>query len=965
MCSFSLFLFQVESPVLLRFCRQHWESMAGKNTRKAHHLPTDAQESSSEVVLDERSMLELFISNQNKRDEEMCERALLAEKKQLEAEERAEARRLKAAVAAEEREEKRREKAKIAEEEREEKRRERMMIAEEQRMEVRALEKERRKKEEAMRQEAVLKEREEWAAARQEEAQRVREEEAKRAAEKAAALQEEAAKIAYDQQKEAMEFQAELGRKAAEAQRLESQRVRTKDRAVASISAWQKVDDLEEFLLSSERKLRAGDVPEGEWLGIMASKLNGEVGATWQENCLTSDNYQEVRAAVLMGCGYTQKAAGEAFYAFRFENLKGLSADQVYRKGVQLLRRMVAPKVLDKETEFYMVRPWVYSCIGRRARSVLEARVIESGEDLVRGLQDHLAEHGDRLSGKVTVFSSEDAGSQRPTYGVGSETEFKKEGALGSGSGALRCLVCGKMGHKAVDCWHKEKGAPGAKAAESNMKIVCYICGVEGHKATTCPGKREVQKGANVKQVNHIKVEGVEDVIVQGRVNGRRANLMLDSGAHMTIVPEEMVDRRLRTNEVVVLRGFQGETTITAPTAKVKLEVNGIGNWEETVALVPAEEGRRTEVIYGLRLTSQRGLNLVALANGLDDVEAELKREKGPIGPKVEPKRVLKIARVTMVVPKAKEQKKGNEKKIVKIVKKEREGTSSTASGKTVRNLAPNSRSVAVSRKQSRGAAVRQKNVLKPVKAFDVVLRASVVEQARQKRAKARLESSRRKRKMKWQRDCSQSETSNRLSQNVEGKRNFKLDGLGVRAEEEMMKNFGFVLDGLGERAEDDRVKKKDEFVVGSKTVNENKGEKKCDFVSTGFSSMSSKPTPSVVCCAADGLGTFTRRRVSYRDVLLSTVPSQNQDSRFGDPKREEGGDLRKRIGDSRQLDAGRRERKRTSSGAEATENDFEERIEEDEPGLRAAPFLFVGGDVGSESPQKEGVATDGVALQN
>ena len=101
------------------------------------------------------------------------------------------------------------------------------------------------------------------------------------------------------------------------------------------------------------------------------------------------------------------------------------------------------------------------------------------------------------------------------------------------------------------------------------------------------------------------------------------------------------------------------------------------------------------------------------------------------------------------------------------------------------------------------------------------------------------------------------------------------------------------------------------------------------------------------------------------RDVLLSTVPSQNQDSRFGDPKREEGGDLRKRIGDSRQLDAGRRERKRTSSGAEATENDFEERIEEDEPGLRAAPFLFVGGDVGSESPQKEGVATDGVALQN
>ena len=587
-------LFQVGSPVLLRFFRQHWESMTSKGTRK-HHQPTgDTQEVLCESGVDERSLIEIFIANQKKRDEEAEERRVREIKSRLEAEERAEARRLKAEIAAEEREEKRREKAKIAEEEREEKRRERVMIAEEQRMEVRALEKERRKKEEVMRQEAVLKEREElarqaeeraavrqeeWSRKREEEAKKVakekeeeakkvakeKEEEAEKAAEKAAVLQEEATRRAYEQQKEAMEFQAELGRKAAEAQRLESQRVRMRDRAIASISAWQKTEDLEEFLLSSERKLRAGEIPEGEWLGIMASKLSGEVGATWQENCLTSDNYLEVRAAVLIGCGYTQKAAGEAFYAFRFENLKGLSADQVYRKGVQLVRRMVAPRILDKDLEFQLVRPWVYACVGRRARSVLEARVIKSGEDLVRGLQDYLAEHGDRLSGKVTVFGVEDAGSQRPTYGVGPGTEFRKEGALGNGSGALRCFVCGKMGHKAVDCWHKEKGVPGARAAESDSKIVCYICGVEGHKATTCPGKKEAQKGANVKQINHVKVEGVEETIVQGRVNGRRANLLLDSGAQITIVPEEMVDRKLRTKEVVSLRGFQGPTSTTVP----------------------------------------------------------------------------------------------------------------------------------------------------------------------------------------------------------------------------------------------------------------------------------------------------------------------------------------------------------------------------------------------------------------
>ena len=147
--------------------------------------------------------------------------------------------------------------------------------------------------------------------------------------------------------------------------------------------------------------------------------------------------------------------------------------------------------------------------------------------------------------------------------------------------------------------------------------------------------------------------------------------------------------------------------------------------------------------------------------------------------------------------------------------------------------------------------------------------------------------------------------------------------------------------------------------------MNKNRKEKICDYVSTGCSSRPSKPTPSVVCRAADGLETLIGRRVSCSFVLLPTLPTQSRDSRIGDPKRDEEGGLRKRFGNPRQLDAGRGEREKTSSGAEATENDFEERIEEDEPGLRAAPFCFVGGDVGSESPQKEGVATDGVALQN
>ena len=379
----------------------------GKNSRK--HQPSGDTQEVCEGGVDERTLLEIFISNQAKRDEEAEARRIREKKDQLEAEERAEERRLKAEIAAEEREERRRERARVAEAERLVK----AKIAEEERIEARALEKEKRKKDEAMRQEELLKEKEELA---------------RQAAERAAAVQEEATQKAHEQQKELMELQAELGKKAAETQRLESQRVRQKDRAVASVSAWQKGEDMEDFLLSSERKLRAGGIPEEEWLGVVASKLSGEIGATWQELCLGSDDYQEVRGAVLMGCGYTQKAAGEAYHAFRADSLRGMSGDQVFRKGVQLLRRMVAPKVLDKETEFLLVKPWVYACVGRRARSVLEARVVETAEDLVKGLQDYLASDGDRLSGKVAVFGSEGAGPRRPTPGVGSGAEPRKTG---------------------------------------------------------------------------------------------------------------------------------------------------------------------------------------------------------------------------------------------------------------------------------------------------------------------------------------------------------------------------------------------------------------------------------------------------------------------------------------------------------------------------------------------------------
>ena len=429
---------------------------------------------------------------------------------------------------------------------------------------------------------------------------------------------EEAAREASRQM---LERQAEIGRQASEAHRLEVERAKV----ISSLTIIQKDEDLEDYLLTQERKLRGGRIPEGEWLAQVGTKLTGGLGTSWQDLVDEGLDYWGARDALLKGKGYTAGQAGDDFFTFKHEHLRGLAGEQVFKKGAQLLKRMVAPTVLDKDTVFKIVKHWVYNCVGRRARATLEAREIADAEALGRGLQDFLSHEGEKVPGKVAVFAGEPPNGKRHTYHNDQERERRKAGNAGSNgsSSSLKCFKCGKPGHKAADCW--QGGAGKQVEGNSSSKIICYICGVEGHKATTCPNRKEVQKGSGTKQVKQVKLAEDLDTIVEGKVNGKGASLLLDSGAHITVVPEDMVGEDLRTGEYVVLKGFQSESR-EMPTAKVVFEVEGMSKWEETVALVPAEEGRESEVIYGLRLDSPRGLDLVSLAAKNKGIMLEVKR---------------------------------------------------------------------------------------------------------------------------------------------------------------------------------------------------------------------------------------------------------------------------------------------------------------------------------------------------
>ena len=110
-----------------------------------------------------------------------------------------------------------------------------------------------------------------------------------------------------------MKIQAEIGEKASRTHREEQSADRKRDRALASVSSLKEGEDLEEFLLTAERRLRAADIKQEEWVAIIDSKLNGKMASAWQDICVTVVDYQEAKDRLLKVCGYTPRLAADWF----------------------------------------------------------------------------------------------------------------------------------------------------------------------------------------------------------------------------------------------------------------------------------------------------------------------------------------------------------------------------------------------------------------------------------------------------------------------------------------------------------------------------------------------------------------------------------------------------------------------------------------------------------------------------
>ena len=411
----------------------------------------------------------------------------------------------------------------------------------------------------------------------------------------------------YEHQQEMLRLQATLGERAETARREEAEKCRKREKAISAIQSYKDVDDIEEYLASAEKKLMAGGIPEEEWGFVISAKLSGRQGAAWEDLQVEGADYRSMKTSLLSICGYTPKIAGDLFFGFRQEALRGMTADHLWRRGVQLFRRMVAPDKAEPSLEFSVVKAWILSVVPRGTRLLLDSRTIANQTDLILALQDHLVIEGEKGEGQVAVFREQHRG---PEQGSG---ERRPVGC---------CYRCGKPGHKVADCRQKPGGSEVTKpsAGGPSKPIICFYCGVEGHRSPQCPKRSHKKESPSTEEVQGPSVpvrkvwhKAKGEPVVEGLVNGQEVPIVLDSGASISVVPEALVSDEFLTGEVVSVIGFQPKEPVVLPVARVQFKVKHL-EWEEEVALNPTVEGQETDVLCAIDITkSGRSNELIAI----------------------------------------------------------------------------------------------------------------------------------------------------------------------------------------------------------------------------------------------------------------------------------------------------------------------------------------------------------------
>ena len=397
----------------------------------------------------------------------------------------------------------------------------------------------------------------------------------------------------------------------ARRQELAAARRRREDK-LKGIPIYKEEEDLEEYLWRLEESLEACQIDVADWPEEVALKLPVSLAGYLREIQRDEAEYADMRARLLRTMGYGCKEAALNWFGLRWEEARKMTPTALLHKGKLLIGRIISPGRLTLEIEAALLMAWVYHLIPTKGRQMLDERDVDGVAGLAKIIEDFK---------RVEELKKRDDPRRRESRGD------ESRGVQRGRDYEVRCFRCGKKGHKAPEC--RDSG-PG-EARQGQNQVVCYLCGEVGHIKPNCPRKvvkvkTEGAPAVNVKGARKITLIGdttSTDVVLEGTVGLLPAQFLLDSGATITVVPRALVPAAtLDGGRVQVVPFGRPESSLSLPTAKATLQVAGI-KWDCVVAVAEDQYcPDLSQVLLSLNLRTERGLQLIAAANGLDTVQS-------------------------------------------------------------------------------------------------------------------------------------------------------------------------------------------------------------------------------------------------------------------------------------------------------------------------------------------------------
>ena len=344
-------------------------------------------------------------------------------------------------------------------------------------------------------------------------------------------------------------------------------------------------EDVQVFLELFESALTAGKVPEDKWLPKLHSALNTETKLAVKEAITNpAADYEEVKQALIGQTHLTFTAASESLMTLDNGKITTVPIRQAVQKVARLFEKITSQATTIRECALYSAVAVLRFALGREVKQYADIKGAFEWNEFSGAVEEWQRTNPDKQlwDSKYKQPSERGMHKEHQTYKPFSQT--RKQG---------ECFACGKYGHFANECRSKPRdrqthspftqSIPVVKTEQVSEKVTshrpladttCFKCHQRGHISPNCPTRKNKIKKVMV-QENKIETLRINEVF--GAIGPHRMPITLDTGAEVTVVPEETVLPHQFTGENKVLKAFNNiESSGKVCIVTISLDENSI-----------------------------------------------------------------------------------------------------------------------------------------------------------------------------------------------------------------------------------------------------------------------------------------------------------------------------------------------------------------------------------------------------